>query len=514
MRNWYGVKLSLPQTVSLSSQVSAQSGESQYDKDGVFYEIYVKSFYDSDSNGHGDLKGVISQLDYLNDGNRSTSKDLQVNGMWLMPINTSPSYHKYDVTDYYNIDPEYGTLEDFRNLTNEAHKRGMKVIMDLVVNHTSSEHPWFKEASQDINSKYRTYYVWADEHADLNETGSWGQQVWYKNPNGEGYYYGTFWSGMPDLNFNHHDVRAEMIKIGQYWLSQGADGFRLDAAMHIYKGQTADGAANNLEWWKEFRAVMQQSKPDVYLVGEVWDLPEVVAPYYEALDSAFNFHLADKIILSVKSGTDQGITAAALATAALYHTYNPTIIDAIFLSNHDQNRVMSELNSDAAKAKSAASILLTLPGNPFIYYGEEIGMTGAKPDEFIREPFRWFEGDGEGQTSWQTPTYNIGGNGISVEAQDNDQASLLNHYRKMIRVRQGYDELLKGNLEAMEVNNAKIVAYKRTLHQTIQIYHNISNETVAVTIAGNGEVVFSSEAGVIKNDSMLTIPANTTVLVK
>lgn len=515
MRKWYGVKLSLPQAVSLSSEVIARSGKNQNDKNGVFYEIFVKSFYDFDGDGHGDLKGVISKLDYLNDGNANISSDLQVNGMWLMPINTSPSYHKYDVTDYYSIDPEYGTLEDFRKLTSDAHKRGMKVIMDLVVNHTSSEHPWFKEASQDVNSKYRTYYVWADESADLNETGSWGQRVWYKNPNGEGYYFGTFWSGMPDLNFDNQEVRAEIIKIGQFWLNQGADGFRLDAAMHIFKGQTRDGASNNLEWWKEFRAVMQETNPDVYLVGEVWDLPEVVAPYYQSLDSAFNFNLADKIVHSVKNGTDQGITAAALATDALYRTYNPTIIDAIFLSNHDQNRVMSELNNDTAKAKSAASILLTLPGNPFIYYGEEIGMTGEKPDELIREPFRWYEGNGEGQTSWQTPAYNVGGNGISVEAQDNDQESLLNHYRKMIRVRQQYEELVKGNIEGNEVNNLKIVTYKRTFHHsTLQVYHNISNEAVTVNISGNGEIVFASEDGAIMNKSTLTLPANTTVLVK
>ncbi|TRZ40120.1 alpha-amylase [Niallia circulans] len=515
MKKWYAVSLSLPLAASLSSRVSAKEEKNQNDKDGVFYEIYVKSFYDSDGNGHGDLKGVIMKLDYLNDGNRNTNKDLQVNGLWLMPINTSPSYHKYDVTDYYSIDPEYGTLEDFHELTLEAHKRDVRVIIDLVINHTSSEHPWFIEASRDVTSKYHYYYVWSDEHTDLSETGSWGQQVWYKNPNGAGYYYGTFWSGMPDLNFTNPHVREELIKIGQYWLKQGADGFRLDAAMHIYKGQTTDGALNNLKWWEQFRAAMLEVKTDVHLVGEVWDVPEVVAPYYKSLDSAFNFDLASKIVHSVKSGIDEGIAAAAIATDELYRTYNPNKIDATFLTNHDQIRVMSEFKGDIQKGKSAASILLTLPGNPYLYYGEEIGMIGEKPDELIREPFRWYEGDGEGQTSWQTPVYNIGNNGISVEVQDNNENSLLNHYRKMIRIRQQYVELGKGNIESIEVNNAKVVAYNRTYKKSsIQIFHNIANETVVVKTPLIGKVIFASEQGVKNTKSSLTIPAHTTVLVK
>lgn len=514
--------LSLPLIVGLSTGIHAETltyekGQKSLElnnKDGVFYEVYVNSFYDTNGDGHGDLKGVTKKLDYLNDGNQKTNKDLQVNGLWMMPINPSPSYHKYDVTDYYNIDPQYGSLEDFRNLMKEAHKRNVKVVMDLVVNHTSSEHPWFIDALQNKNSKYRDYYIWADKNTDLNEKGSWGQQVWHKAQNGE-YFYATFWEGMPDLNYDNPKVREEIMNVGKFWLNQGVDGFRLDAAMHIFKGQTPEGAKKNIQWWNEFRDAMKETNPNVYLVGEVWDQPEVVAPYYQSLDSLFNFDLADKIVNSVKNGADQGVAAAALATEQLYKTYNPNKIDGTFLTNHDQNRVMSELNGNVNKAKSAASILLTLPGNPFIYYGEEIGMAGQKPDELIREPFRWYEDNGQGQTSWEAPVYNVGHNGVSVEAQDKQESSLLNHYREMIRVRQQHEELVKGKLEAIQVENSQVIAYSRSYkNKSIQVYHNISDTEVTLTVSRKGKLIFSSEEGTKKEKSTLVIPANTTVLIK
>jgi alpha-amylase len=517
LRKWSSAALSLPLLLSLSTGVNAEAVHTKTEKqakNGVFYEIYVHSFYDSNGDGHGDLKGIAQKLDYLNDGNPKTMDDLQVNGVWMMPVNVSPSYHKYDVTDYYNIDPQYGTLEDFRKLMKEADKRNMPFIMDLVVNHTSSQHPWFLEALKDKSSKYHDYYIWADENTDLNEKGSWGQQVWHKAPNGE-YFYSTFWEGMPDLNYDNPEVRKELINIGKFWLNQGVDGFRLDAAMHIYKGQTEEGAKKNYEWWNEFRTAMKETNPNVYLVGEVWDKPETVAPYYKYLDSLFNFDLAGKIVNSVKNGTGEDIANTAVATEELYKTHNPNKIDATFLTNHDQNRVMSELSGDVNKAKTAASILLTLPGNPFIYYGEEIGMTGEKPDELIREPFRWYPGNGQGQTSWETPVYNIGNNGVSVQEQDKQKDSLLNHYRTMIRVREQHEALVKGNLEPLQVDTSKVVAYKRSYkNKSIKVYHNLSNEPVVLNVSHKDKMLFSTEKGAVKVESALVIPAHTSVLVK
>lgn len=354
---------------------------------GVYYELYVNSFYDSNNDGHGDLNGATQKLDYLNYGNSYTKKDLGVNALWLMPIFPSPSYHKYDTTDFYNVDPQYGTLQDFRHLASEVHKRGMKVILDIALNHTSSQHPWFKAAMTDKNSPYRDYYIWADKNTDLNEKGPWGQQVWYESYPGSGdYYYAVFDKAMPDLNYDNPKVRQEVINIGKFWLNQGADGFRLDAAMHIYSGETDKNAA----WWEEFQKALKQVKPDTYLVGEVWDRPNLIAPYLQGMDSCFNFDLAGKILDAVQSGKDNGLASFENNVLNLYNAYNPQAIDAPFLTNHDQERVMSVLNGDVNEAKLAASILFTMPGNPYIYYGEEIVMNGEKPDEFLREPFKWY----------------------------------------------------------------------------------------------------------------------------
>ncbi|MGO4953386.1 alpha-amylase family glycosyl hydrolase [Paenibacillus sp. DRB1-1] len=482
---------------------------------GVFYEIYINSFYDSNGDGHGDLKGITQKLDYLNDGKPHSGKDLQVSGLWLMPLNPSPSYHKYDVTDYYQVDPQYGSLNDFRTLMKEADRKGVKVIMDLVINHSSSEHPWFKEASANPQSKYHDYYVWADENTDLEEKGSWGQQVWHKNPNGEGYFYGTFWSGMPDLNFDNPEVRKEMIKVGKYWLQQGADGFRLDAAMHIFRGQTKDGADKNIAWWNEFRSEMEKVNPNVYLAGEVWDKPETIAPYYGPLHSLFNFDLGGTILNSVKNGRDQGIAAFAEKTLQLYKSYNKAALDAPFLSNHDQTRVMSELGGDVRKAKLAASILLTLPGQPFLYYGEEIGMKGEKPDEYLREPMRWYKGDGPGQTTWEKPKYNTGE--VSVEVQLKNDDSLLESYRTLIRLREEHEALRSDSLQPIQAGSASVTAFKRTSgKETLYVYHNLSGEPVTLQMKdfdkGKWKVVFSTSKNVEVKKGTVTIPAYSSLI--
>lgn len=482
---------------------------------GTFYEIYVGSFYDSNGDKRGDLNGIIQKLDYLNDGKPRTDGDLQVNGLWLMPISPSPSYHKYDVTDYYNVDEQYGTLEDFRKLTDEAHKRGVKVIIDLVVNHTSDKHPWFIDASTNPNSPYRDYYVWADENTNVNERGPWGQKVWHRT--GNSYFYGTFWSGMPDLNYDNPKVREEMIKIGKFWLDQGADGFRLDAALHIFPQEQEE---KNLDWWAEFRSEMEKVNPNVYLVGEVWDSAAVIAPFFESLNSTFNFDVAEKIVSTVQGESDAGIGTYLERVYPLYAKYNKDFIDAQFLTNHDQNRVMSVLNGDVNKAKMAASILLTLPGNPFLYYGEEIGMKGQKPDEFIREPFRWYPAAGEGQTAWEVSRYNRGDDAPSVVAQMDDPESLLSHYRKMIRVRQDSEILVKGSIASLPQSNRSVVSFLRVLgEETVAVLHNVSGEEQRVDIPtklanvddvlyANGEVSLKKEGPSMQ----LIIPAYTTVI--
>jgi alpha-amylase len=486
-------------------------------KQGIFYEIYVGSYYDSDGDKVGDLNGITHKLDYINDGKSRTDEDLQVNGLWLMPINPSPSYHKYDVVDYYNVDDQYGTIEDFKKLTEEAHKRGVKVIIDLVINHTSEKHPWFIEAAANPDSPYRDYYVWADEHTNVDELGPWGQKVWHRK--GSSYYYGLFWSGMPDLNFGNPKVREEMTNVAKFWVEQGVDGFRLDAAMHIFPRKEE---AQNHEWWKEFRTELEKVKPDVYLVGEVWETASIVAPYFQSLDSNFNFDLAANIMNSVNAQSNGGIGSYLDRVHPAYSKVNENFIDAPFLTNHDQNRVMTVFGGDVDKAKIAASILLTLPGNPFIYYGEEIGMLGQKPDEDIREPFRWYPGDGEGQTSWRMPRHNRGENAVSVEGQTGDQNSLLSHYRDLIRLRQKNNVLMDGGFANLAQKNNHVISFKRVLEdETLVVLHNISAQEQVVEIttaaADVDKVIFSNGEVDLKKGSdgkTITIPAYTTVVLK
>lgn len=439
---------------------------------GVFYEIFVQSFYDSNGDGIGDINGMTEKLDYL--------QELGIEGIWLMPISPSPSYHKYDVTDYYGIDPDYGTLEDFKAFVQEAHARNIKVIIDLVVNHSSSEHPWFKETLSSADNPYRDWYVWADETTNLHEAGEWGQQVWHGSRNNQ--YYGLFWSGMPDLNFDHPPVRQEMINIGRFWLEEmGVDGFRLDAAKHIY----SHNELKNHEWWLEFRQAMQQVKEDVFLVGEVWAPATTVAPYLEdRLHSAFNFDLAQKLVSSAQAESDTGAVSSLERMRSYFNSLSEDYIDSTFITNHDMNRVMSELRGDLNQAKMAASLLLTLPGSPFIYYGEEIGMEGMKPDEHIREPMLWYTNPaGTGQTTWIRPKHNLENDSISVEAQLEDSASLYHHYKTMIYTRRSSDTLVLGELETSLIREKGIIAFKRVHNDDeLLVIHNMSRENKSISM--------------------------------
>ncbi|MEP6985713.1 MAG: alpha-amylase family glycosyl hydrolase, partial [Chloroflexota bacterium] len=343
--------------------------------DRTFYEIFVRSFQDSNGDGIGDLQGVISKLDYLNDGDPKTNTDLGITGIWLMPIMESPSYHGYDVTDYMKVEPDYGTNDDFKQLITEAHKRGIAVIIDMDINHTSSEHPWFKDA-QKAGSEHDQWYRWSDtKPAGL---GPWGEQIWYAL--GGRFYYAVFWSGMPDLNLSNPDVTAATHDIAKFWLDDmGADGFRMDGARYYVedKDKLAD-SDGNLAWLKDWKGYVDSLKPDALMVGEVWTTSFVVSKYVpKSLDMAFEFDLATAMLNSAKSGTNGGVLPIETRSQKLY----PPNQYARFLTNHDQNRTMFELTGDVNKAKIAASMLLTGTGVPFIYYGEEIGMMGAKPDE-------------------------------------------------------------------------------------------------------------------------------------
>ncbi len=431
--------------------IAESTGGFRWWNDRVFYEIFVRSFRDSDGNGIGDFNGITEKLDYL--------QSLGVKGLWLMPINPSPSYHGYDVTDYYAVNPDYGTMEDFKRLIDEAHKRDMKVIIDLVLNHTSNQHPWFQSALTP-GSEYYDYYIWSD--TDPGTPGPWGAQAWHKASNGK-YYYSIFSDQMPDLNYNTPAVREESKKIASFWLKDvGIDGFRLDAARYLVEedGTLADSPANH-SFWEEWGTYVRGINPEAFTVGEIWTGNSTVEKYVDTnteLDSAFNFDLADALVKSVKDGNGTVVRFVLQSTLQDF----PEQDNSNFITNHDQNRVMSQFMGDEGKAKAAAGFLLTAPGIPFIYYGEEIGMSGIKPDEQIRTPMQWSSEAGAGFTSgtpWEA--INVDYTAVNVQKQTGDNTSLLEHYRKLIQLRNGHSALRTGNTYVAKSSSSKLLSYLR-----------------------------------------------------
>jgi len=448
-------------TPTILSQNS--SGEYPWWNGDVFYEVFLRSFYDSNADGIGDLQGLIQKLDYLNDGDPTTSSDLGVSGIWLMPIFPSTSYHGYDVTDYYSINPEYGTMEDFKELLVAAHQRGIRVIIDYVINHTSIEHPWFKAARSDKNSPYRDWYIWADE--DPSYLGPWGEDVWHYNFD-KSYYYGVFWSGMPDLNFNNTSVNDEFMKITTFWLSEvGVDGFRVDGARHLIEdGKIQANSDATLLWFEEFNARNKYLNPSVMTVGEIWDSNFSAAKYVKekAFDLVFDFELSESLLEGINGNDGGQITNAIKFNTGLY----PYLQKANFLTNHDMNRVMDVFQQDVNKAKLGAFFLLTIPGVPFIYYGEEIGMIGSKPDEDIRKPMQWDSSEYAGFTTsnpWRTINSNYASWNVKTEESDNN--SLLNLYRKLIQIRNQNEALRTGQFLNLNTNDKNLVSFLRETDQ-------------------------------------------------
>ena len=424
--------------------------------DTVFYEVFVRSFKDSDGNGIGDLQGLIEKLDYLNDGDPETTSDLGITGIWLMPVTESTSYHGYDVVDYFAVDSEYGSQEDFKRLIDEAHQRGIKVIIDLVINHTGIENPWFK-ASQAGDPEFRDWYIWQNTRPSF--PGPSGQNVWHFS-NGA-YYYALFWGGMPDLNLENPEVTDKIFEITRFWLEEmNVDGFRMDAIRHLIEnGAVQENTLETHAWLQGFHQFYKSVDSLAFTVGEAWTTTDQVLDYIgDEMDIAFEFDLAQAFVNAAQGPIVAGLKKQAQKVLDSY----PTGQYGIFLTNHDQNRVGFDLASDS-KAKLAATLLLTFPGVPFIYYGEEIGMIGRKPDEDIRLPMQWTgEAGGAGFSSgtpWRPPYPDYATRNVAAEAAD--PASLWNHYRELISLRNQYPELRTGESVLVETNTARLYAMLR-----------------------------------------------------
>lgn len=461
------------------------------DKYRTFYEVFVYSFYDSDGDGIGDLRGLTEKLDYINDGVSETKEDLGCNGIWLMPVMPSATYHKYDVIDYYGIDEEYGTMEDFEAFVEECGKRDIHVIMDLVINHTSSLHPWFVEASEYLEKleagempdteecPYIEYYNFSEE----SKSG-------YEKLNDRWYYEAQFWSEMPDLNLGNPKVREEIEKIAAFWLERGIDGFRLDAAKEYYSG----GTDSNIEVLTWFNQMVKDRKKDAYIVAEVWTDMSTFASYYKSgIDSVFNFTFADSsgvIAKTVKEiSTAAGYGKALVTLEETLAKNNPDYIDAPFYTNHDMGRSAGYYagENSESQTKIAGALNLMMGGCSFIYYGEELGMKGSGKDENKRAPMYWSKNAANtGMCRGPADMDEVKMKYDSLEEQSADADSIYQYYRAAIRIRNTFPEIARGKTVYLEnASNDRICAVKKVQgNSEIILLMNLSDEEAVTDMTG------------------------------
>jgi len=487
-----------------------------------YYEIFVYSFYDSDGDGVGDLNGVIQKLDYI--------EDMGFNGIWFMPVMQSPTYHKYDVVDYYTIDEAYGTMEDFKNLVDACHSRDINVVIDMVINHSSSQHEWFQQACAYLKQlpegqepdleecPYVDYYHFAQEQ--VNGT-------YYKVGNTSWYYEGSFWSEMPDLNLANTALRTELEDIARFWIEEmDVDGFRMDAALHFEENDTTFNT-EVLNWLYSFCIGLN---PDFYMVSEVWANGGTIADYYASgTPSMFNFDAASAEGKLIKAARGNYKAAALVGSMVEYQEEyaekNPNYIDAPFLTNHDMGRVSNALMKDANDMKMACGLLMTMNGSPFVYYGEEIGMASSgKKDENKRLPMIWSDTDTTGMTDGPVDAdKDIVSAFAGVEQQLADPYSILNYYKRAIRLRNENPELARGEIKIVEelTDGDQAAITKSYEGSVIGVVYNTSDEALTVELAGSaladmeicGYLTLNGEV-IERNQGALSMPAQSVCILK
>ena len=497
------------------------------DKYRNFYQIFMYSFADSNGDHVGDFNGITEQLDYLNDGDPNGGNDLGIDGLWLTPITPSESYHKYSVEDYYNVDPSFGTLDDFDKMLEECHKRGISVIIDLVLNHISYKNPLFLSACDEV----RQGKLDGDaEYFEFHEPS-------YYTPStkviqvGDFVCEANFSETMPEWNLTSQKTRDEFTKIAKFWLDRGVDGFRLDAVKY-FENKHTDG----VEFLKWFTDTCRGIKSDVYLVGEEWaDTADIETLYASGIDSLFAFRFAEssgEIVQSVSTSNGQSLAKKLVNYDKKMTAANPGYINAMFLSNHDQVRIANSLESRGLAAqKFAANVYLLTPGNSFTYYGEELGMRAEKTDDptdkdrYYRQAMV-FDSDNpqditvNGFKTTQMPT------GGGVKQQLEDKNSLLNHYRKLYTAKLQNPSLARGRATEQQSFDDKAVCafYVEKDGEKLLVIHNFSEKeakTLEITdeMLKNAEIAISvptSDDGdkIVLSDGKLTLPAYSSVVLR
>ncbi len=493
-------------------------------KDAIFYEIPVKAFQDGNEDGRGDFAGLTERLDYL--------QDLGVDCLWLTPFYPSPLRDDgYDVADFLNVASEHGTLKDFEAFVREAHRRGIRVITDLVMNHTSDQHPWFQEARRSPDSPYRDYYVWSD--TDRKYRGAriifvdTEKSNWTWDPEARAYYWHRFFSHQPDLSYDSPAVRKEMLNVMRFWMERGLDGFRCDAVPYLFEreGTNCENLPETHEFLKEFRRGLEASFPGRILLAEANQWPSDVRAYFgdgDEFHMAFHFPLMPRMFMAVQSADRRPITDMFLHTPSIPETCQW----CLFLRNHDEltlemcmdeerdymyyayardpqmklnigirRRLAPLLANDRGKIQLLNSLLFSFPGSPIIYYGDELGMgdnISLGDRNGVRTPMQWsadrhagFSRAPEGVPLYSPvitdPVY--GYQAVNVEAQLRTPSSLLNWMRRLIAVRKGSRVFGRGSILFLHPANTRVLAHIRQYRgETVLLVHNLSGAAEPVEL--------------------------------
>jgi glycosidase len=419
-------------------------------QDSVFYHLWLDGFADSDGDGYGDLRGVLNHLDYLNDGKVGSKKSLGVNALWLSPFFDSNSRHRYDAKSFYQVDSRIGDLNLLKTLIQQAHRRGMHVIFDMVPNHSSFRHPYFRNARSATNALLRDFYVWTNSPPP-------GMRGWTRTDNG--FYYNEFGRGMPDFNYLNPLVVAEMENVMRFYFNLGFDGVRLDAVRYLVEegNQTTDTPGTH-QILKEFSKMAKAYSGNRLLVGEAWASNDIMKSYYgngDELTACFNFSFTGSVAKSIESADGDAVDGNI---SYFCHNLPRGFVPANFLVNHDNAgaRSMTRYNHDLRKIRLAAALNLLEWGIPFVYYGEEIGMEGQNgSDQNMRQPFIW----------------------QNAEDQAKDPKSLLSWHRNIIRARLGNEALRHGGYRRIATSDQQVYAFVRsTPEQKVLCLFNLNTQ--------------------------------------
>ena len=483
----------------------------------TFYQIFVGSFSDSNNDGIGDLRGIINRFDYLNDGDLNSETSLGVQGIWLSPIFKSPSYHKYDASDYYEIDWRFGTEEDLKELIDLCHERNVKIILDLAINHTSKNHAWFQEFKQarmdgDTENPYYDYYSCATEAEKLNGV------TYQKIAGVDCSYECNFSTEMPELNFDNPEVRQAVVDVAKYYMDLGVDGFRFDAVKYIYYGDTP----RSVDFWLWYMDELRAINPEVYCVGECWSGEAEILEYYPAMN-CFNFAMAQAE--GVIASAAKGFSLSKFTGYIEYYQQkvlerNPDAMVMGFLSNHDMDRIAGAFIMEN-NMKMAANLYLLCSGSPVIYYGEEIGMRGSRGGEMTdanrRLAMLWGDEDlirnPEGSTYAADKQIQT-----TVADQMEDENSMLRYYCKLLTIRHKYPAIARGTYTSLSTREKNfggfVVEYEG---ETILVLHNNGTAPVTYDLEEYGITTLCDFIGVDTaslEGTVLTLGPQTSAIVK